>query len=43
MVEIKQALNGNVVLTIKDRKGNVILTETVKPADVEKIVARNLR
>lgn len=43
MVEIKEALNGNVVLTIKDRKGNVIVHETVKPQDVETIVARNAR
>lgn len=43
MVEIKEALHGNVVLTIKDRNGNVIVHETVKPADVEKIVERNAR
>ena len=43
MVEIKQALHGKVILTIKDHKGNVIVHETVKPEDVETIVARNAR
>ena len=43
MVEIKQARNGYVILTIKDRKGNVILHETVRPDDVEIIIARNLK
>ena len=43
MVEIKEGRNGNVVLTIKDRNGNVIIHETVKPADVDVIIERNAR
>lgn len=43
MVEIKEALHGNVVLTIKDRKGNVLVHETVKAQDVEIIIERNAR
>ena len=43
MVEIKQAMHGKVILTIKDRKGNVIVHETVKPEDVDVIVSRNAR
>ena len=43
MVEIKEALHENVILTIRDKRGNVIVHETVKPQDVETIVARNAR
>jgi hypothetical protein len=41
MVTTKQGLHGNVVLTITDTRGNVILHETVKPEDVDTIIERN--
>lgn len=43
MVKTQDGRNGNVILTITDRKGNVVFHETVKPADLETIANRILR
>lgn len=41
MVTTNNALNGNVVLTITDDRGNVVLHETVKAEDAE-VIAENI-
>lgn len=42
MFEIKEALNGNVLLTVTDSRGTVVLHETVKADDAETIGERIL-
>jgi hypothetical protein len=42
MFEIKEALNGNVVLTVTDSRGTVVLHETVKAEDAEEIGERTV-
>jgi hypothetical protein len=42
MVQIKQGIGNNVLLTITDRKGNVVLHETVKATDADTIATRIL-
>lgn len=42
MFEIKAALNGNVLLTVTDSRGTVVLHETVKAEDAEEIGERTV-
>jgi len=43
MFEIKEGRNGNVILTVIDSRGVVVLHETVKAEDAEEIAERNIR
>lgn len=43
MFEIKEALNGNAVLTVTDSRGTVVLHETVRADEAEEIASRTLR
>jgi hypothetical protein len=42
MVKTTEGIGNNVLLTITDRKGNVVFHETVKVADVEIVSSRIL-
>jgi len=42
MFEITEGRHGNVILTVTDSRGNVVLHETVKPHDAEDIAERTL-
>jgi hypothetical protein len=43
MVQVKNGIGSNVLLTITDRKGNVVFHETVKACDVETVTENILR
>jgi hypothetical protein len=43
MFEIKEGRNGNVILTVTDRRGNVVLHETVKAHEAELIAERTIK
>jgi hypothetical protein len=42
MVNTENGLHGQIILTIRDSRGNVVLHETVRPGDAQTIIDRIL-